>query len=74
MPLINSYLFEVSNDCRYKIEQGTRIGREKEKKVEEVVERPATVNIYAEDKDIDTKLLQGKARDEQSLQKFKQKN
>lgn len=68
--LSNQY---VQHD-RYKIEQGTRLGREKEKKVDDPVERPATVNIYAEDKDIDTKLLQGRARDEQSLQKFKQKN
>jgi len=60
---------------RFKIEVSTTIGREKERKKEaaSTEEKPATVNIYAEEEN-ERKLLQGKARDEQALHKFKQRN
>jgi len=60
---------------RFKIEVSTTIGREKERKKEPecTEEKPNTVNIYAEEEN-DRKLLQGKARDEQALHKFKQRN
>lgn len=70
----SSYNQYMQHD-RYNIEQSTTIGREKERKVEpeSKEEKPATVNIYAEEEN-EKKLLQGKARDEQVLHKFKQKN
>merc|ERR1719319_1558068 len=59
---------------RYQIEASTEIGREKDRRPKEPLNRPNTVNMASTEEDIDRRMdvLKGKASDDFAVQKFKQ--
>ena len=60
---------------RFKIEQPTKLGREKERPTQAEVApaaRPNTVNIYEEEPD-PSRVLKGKSHDDQALSRYKDK-